>query len=126
MDYLLYLLLNNLFKAHVPALEHEFRFLFIHFLSRIGLATVLSRVVSGLTNFALNRKFVFTDKASVGKTFPRYLAVFFLIMLLSAGLTSSLHLWLGLSENLIKIPVDLLLFFLSYYLQRRWVFVTRE
>ena len=126
VDYLLYLLLNNLFKAHVPALEHEFRFLFIHFLSRIGLATVLSRVVSGLTNFALNRKFVFTDKASVGKTFPRYLAVFFLIMLLSAGLTSSLHLWLGLSENLIKIPVDLLLFFLSYYLQRRWVFVTRE
>lgn len=122
VDYLLYLLLNNLFKAYVPALEHEFRFLFIHFLSRIGLATVLSRMVSGLTNFFLNRKFVFTDKTSVGKTFPRYLAVFFLIMILSAGLTSSLHLWLGLSENLIKIPVDLLLFFLSYYLQRKWVF----
>lgn len=124
VDYFLYLLLNNVFKAHVPALEHEFRFLFIHFLARIGLATVLARLVSGVTNFVLNRSFVFTDKASVSKTFPRYLVVFFLIMVLSAGLTSSLHLWLGLSENLIKIPVDLLLFFLSYYLQRKWVFTS--
>ena len=41
---------------------------------------------------------------------------------LSAALTSSLHTWVGWSDNLIKIPVDILLFFLSYTLQQRWVF----
>ena len=43
-------------------------------------------------------------------------------MLLSALLTSSLHLWLGWSDNTAKIPVDIMLFFVSYHLQRRWVF----
>ena len=41
---------------------------------------------------------------------------------LSALLTSSLHVWLGVSDNVIKIPVDIVLFFLSYTLQRKWVF----
>ena len=35
---------------------------------------------------------------------------------------SSFNIGLGWSETLTKIPVDLLLFFLSYYLQRKWVF----
>lgn len=122
VDYGLYLLLNNLFKARFPALEHEFRFLFISVLSRIAVATIIARIVSGLTNFFLNRKFVFTNRAAIHKTLPRYLGVFLFIMLLSAGLTSSMHLWLGWSDNTAKIPVDIALFFLSYYLQRKWVF----
>lgn len=125
VDYLLYLLLNNLFKAGVPTLEHQFRFLFISVLSRIALATVIARIVSGTVNYLLNQKVVFHyDGPTKGSVF-RYLCVFFLIMLLSAGLTSSLHLWLGLNENLVKVPVDLALFFFSYYLQRKWVFPKR-
>ncbi|MDD3334622.1 MAG: bifunctional glycosyltransferase family 2/GtrA family protein [Eubacteriales bacterium] len=122
VDYLLYLLLNNLFKAYVPALEHQFRFLFISVISRIALATIAARIVSGTVNYFLNFKVVFRYKGSNRKSFPRYLGVFFLIMLLSAGLTSSMHLWLGWSDNTAKIPVDIALFFLSYYLQRKWVF----
>lgn len=122
VDYLLYLLVNNLFKAYVPALEHQFRFLFISVLSRIALATIIARVISGAVNFFINEKIVFGYKGSSRKSLPRYLCVFFLIMLLSAGLTSSMHLWLGWSDNTAKIPVDVALFFLSYYLQRKWVF----
>ncbi len=47
-------------------------------------------------------------------------------MFLSAGLTSSMHLWLGWSDNIAKMPVDIALFFLSYYLQRRWVFDKKD
>ena len=122
LDYGLYLLLNNVFKAYVPALEHEFRFFFISVLSRIAMATIIARITSGVANFFLNKRFVFTNNAAIRKTFPRYLCVFFLIMLLSAGLTSSMHLWFGWSDNTAKIPVDIALFFLSYYLQRKWVF----
>lgn len=120
-DYGLYLLFNNLLRS-VESLNHEFRFLFIQFVVRIALATVLARLCSGVLNFFLNKKFVFENKNGFGKTFPRYLCVFFLIMILSAGLTSSMHVWLGWSDNMAKIPVDIALFFLSYYLQRKWVF----
>lgn len=122
VDYGLYLLLNNLLKAYVPTLEHEFRFLFITMLARILVATIVARFVSGTLNFFLNKAFVFKDPKTIRQTFPRYVCVFFLIMLLSAGFTSSLHLWLGMSDNTAKIPVDIALFFLSYQLQRRWVF----
>ena len=122
IDYGLYLLFNNVLKAWAPALEHEFRFLFISVLTRILVATILARVLSGVANFLLNRQFIFGDKGSMGRSFPRYLAVWLMNMLLSAGLTSSLHLWLGWSDNIAKVPVDILLFFLSYHLQRRWVF----
>ena len=122
VDYGLYLLLNNLFKSAAPVMTQELDFFFLHFVPHIALATVTARVLSGIFNFTLNRKFVFSDKASVKTSFPRYLVVFFLNMALSAAFTSSFHLWFGWSDNLAKIPVDILLFFLSYRLQQRWVF----
>lgn len=122
VDYLLYLLLNAIFKANCPGLERQFRFLFISVLSRIGLATVVARICSGAFNYFVNQKVVFHYKGSNGRSFLRYLCVFFLNMLLSAGLVSTVHLCFGWSDNASKIPVDLLLFFLSYYLQQKWVF----
>ena len=123
LDYGLYLLFNYLLKSFAPAsVLQEFDFFFLHIIPHIAIATAGSRILSGVFNFAVNRKLVFGDKSSVKKSFPRYLVVFFCIMILSAALTSSLHLWFGWSDNLIKIPVDILLFFLSYTLQQRWVF----
>ena len=122
LDYGLYLLFNNVLKAAAPAMGQQMDFLFLHFVPHIAIATVTARILSGIFNFTVNRKFVFGDKSSAKKSFPRYLAVFFLNMFLSAALTSSLHLWFGWSDNLIKIPVDILLFFMSYTLQQRWVF----
>ena len=83
---------------------------------------MIARICSGVVNYLLNQKMVFHYHGSGSRSFVRYLCVFVLNMLLSAGLTSTLHLWLGWSDNISKIPVDLLLFFLSYYLQRKWVF----
>ena len=122
VDFGLYLLLNNLLRAYVPALEHNFRFLFVSILTRILVATVVARLASGVINFFLNKRLVFFDQSAVGRPFRRYLCVFFLVMLLSASLTSSLHLWLGISDNAAKIPVDIVLFMLSYQLQQKWVF----
>ena len=117
VDYLFNLLLKN-----VPALTGEVNVLFLRFVPHITIATVGARILSGLFNFTINRKFVFADRNKVSRSFPRYLTVFLLNMILSAALTSGLHLWLGWSENLVKIPVDILLFVLSYKLQQNWVF----
>lgn len=113
VDYLLYLLINNVLRVAVPVLA---------VVTRIGIATVAARLLSGVFNFTMNRQFVFKDDGAVKKSFPRYLVVFFMNMALSALLTSGLHMWLGVSENIIKIPVDILLFFVSYTVQQRWVF----
>lgn len=125
VDYGLYLLLNNLLKVYAPALDHDFRFLFIQFVARIGLATILARLVSSVLNFLLNKKFVFKSDGSVRNTFPRYVATAVVVVLLSWGLVSSFHVWFGWSDNLVKMPVDLALFFLNYYLQRKWVFSSK-
>ena len=122
VDYGLYLLFNNLLKYFGPSLDQEVGILVFQIVPHILLATVAARILSGVTNFLLNRNFVFTDKGRISRAFLRYLAVFCLNMLLSALLTSSLHVWLGFSDNTIKIPVDIALFFVNYQLQRRWVF----
>lgn len=123
VDYGLYLLLNHLLKGASPVLERWLYLGLVNLLPRIFLATALARVLSGTFNFLLNKRFVFGHSGSLGKSLPRYLGVFALVLLLSAALTSSLHLWFGWNENTVKIPVDIVLFFLSYQLQRKWVFL---
>ncbi len=122
VDYAIYLLLNNVFRANVPALNHTVSLLSVHFIARIGLAAVLARVVSASLNFVLNRTMVFDSRTRMGVSFRRYAVTVVVIVCLSAWLTSGLNLWFGWNDNLVKIPVDILLFFLSYYVQRRWVF----
>lgn len=112
LDFVLFLLINLALRTFAGMDEG----------ARIAAAAVLARILSGIFNYSVNRKFVFRDEASAKKSGPRYLVVFLLIMVLSAALTSGLHVLFGWNENIIKIPVDILLFFLSYSLQQRWVF----
>lgn len=125
IDYGLYLLFNLLLR-NLPGMADEVKVLFLRFVPHITIATMAARILSGLFNFTVNRKFVFGDKGKVSRSFPRYLVVFFANMILSAALTSGLHLWLGWSDNLTKIPVDILLFFLSYKVQQSWVFAPEK
>ena len=125
IDYGLYLLFNLLLR-NLPGMADEVKVLFLRFVPHITIATVAARILSGLFNFTVNRKFVFGDKGKVSRSFPRYLVVFFANMILSAALTSGLHLWLGWSDSLTKIPVDILLFFLSYKVQQSWVFAPEK
>ena len=99
LDYGLYLLFNNLLKYFGTSLDRQVGILFIRVVRPILIATVAARILSGVTNFFLNRNFVFTDKGKVSRAFLRYLGVFFLVMLLSAVLTSSLHLVAGLERQ---------------------------
>ncbi len=125
LDYGLYLLFNALLKK-VPGLANEANVLFLRFVPHITIATVAARILSGIFNFTVNRTLVFGDKGKVSRSFPRYLVVFLLNMTLSAALVSGLHLGFGWSENIIKIPVDILLFILSYKLQQNWVFAPEK
>ncbi|MBN1776783.1 MAG: bifunctional glycosyltransferase family 2/GtrA family protein [Clostridiales bacterium] len=122
VDYGIYLLLNHLMKTYVPALDQYLSIFFVRFVARIGIAAAVARVASATVNYMINRRMVFFSRAAFMKSFLRYAATVVLIIALSSGLVSSLYIGLGWSDTLTKIPVDLVLFFLSYYIQRKWVF----
>ncbi|MFH1879452.1 MAG: bifunctional glycosyltransferase family 2/GtrA family protein [Bacillota bacterium] len=122
VDYGLYLLVNSLLKTYVPALNQYLSVLFISFVARIGIAAAVARVVSATLNFLINKRLVFDSEASVVKSFLRYAFTVVLIIMLSSSIVSTLYVGLGLSDTLTKIPVDIILFCLSYYIQRKWVF----
>ena len=91
--------------------------------AQIFSATAGARVISSIVNFFINKLFVFSKKGETGQSFLKYVIVVIGIML-----TSSTLVWLmnsllpGISSANIKIVVDLLLVFVTYTLQRRWVF----
>ena len=92
---------------------------------RIGLATGIARVLSSIFNFTINKKMVFKSKEGLGKTFVRYYILWACQLAASFGCVLFFERVLALKEfgtGLCKIIVDLLLFLLSYQIQKRWVF----
>lgn len=87
----------------------------------IYIATAGARIVSSLFNFAMNRTVVFRSRDGVGKTMLRYYILCACQLLCSAGLVHLLSLT-GCPSAVAKIPVDILLFCISFRIQRTWVF----
>ncbi len=87
----------------------------------IYIATAAARIVSSLFNFAMNRAVVFRSRDGLGKTLVRYYILCICQLLCSAGLVHLLSLT-GCPSAVAKIPVDILLFCVSFRIQRSWVF----
>ena len=91
----------------------------------VTVATVVARMVSGVLNFKLNRRWSFRDLDSldgdVRKQGLRYAILFFAQMLASAGLVTLLSV-APAPLVAVKVIVDGSLFVVSYFVQRNWVF----
>lgn len=85
-------------------------------------ATVLARVISAVYNFLLNYKVVFRSSANLAVTALKYFALAVCQMLCSAFLVNELFRLLGGYEVAVKIPVDVFLFFVSFVIQREFVY----
>ena len=94
-------------------------------ISYITVATVSARVLSAFYNYSLNLKVVFQSEKTVGSTLPRYILLAVVQMSLSAFLVGKLYPLFGGAEVLVKMPVDVLLFFLSFLIQREFVYADR-
>ena len=89
-------------------------------------ATVMARIVSAVYNFLLNYKVVFKSSAGIAMTAVKYCALAVCQMLCSAFLVNELFHLIGGYEVAVKIPVDVLLFFLSFVIQREFVYRKKE
>ncbi|MCL1830655.1 MAG: GtrA family protein [Oscillospiraceae bacterium] len=109
LDLLLFTIFNRLLLPIVMA-------------TRIFIGTTSARVCSGLFNFFLNKSFVFSSHTGTARFMLRYASVWVLILLLSSTGTYLLSV-IHLPTLLSKVLVDGSLFWLSFYLQREWVFL---
>lgn len=85
-------------------------------------ATVFARILSASYNYFLNYKVVFQSKNSVGSTLVRYFLLAVVQMCCSALLVNFFYPLLGGVEALVKIPVDVFLFTISFVIQREFVY----
>ena len=88
----------------------------------VMVATVFARILSALYNYLLNLKVVFQSESSIGATLPRYALLAVIQMSLSVFLVGELYPLFGGAEVLVKMPVDVVLFFLSFLIQREFVY----
>lgn len=94
------------------------------------LATAVARAISSFANFNANNNVVFDNKKGYKRALLRYYCLCIPQMLVSAGLVTLIN---GLLSNsapfiatLIKFAVDIILFFISYQIQREWVFSQKK
>ena len=89
----------------------------------IAAATACARIISSLYNFAVNYRVVFNSKMSHRKSASRYFMLVVIQMACSAALVSGGKYFIPVApETLIKVFADTFLFFVSYWLQRKFVF----
>lgn len=110
IDILLFMLFCSLLRNKLP-------------LYYVGISTVLARILSSIYNFIVNYVIVFRSKKEKSKSAVRYFTLAIVIMGLSAAFTTIIVWMLRPStEAVIKIVVDVVLFFASYKIQQKIIF----
>lgn len=105
---------------------------FLHGFILTTAAGVTARIISSMLNFFLNKELVFHSKASTGKALVRYYLLALPQMAVQILLTQGFYALLSISDRqgglrtLIYVAVMVVLYFISYTIQRSWVFASKK
>ena len=91
---------------------------------QIIMATFFSRIITDFFNFNINKTIVFNSNENIKKIAIKYYILSFSKMIVSALLVLLIHHFLFINETYIKIVVDTLIYFLSYKIQKKYIFKT--
>ena len=135
--------INDSIKIYKVMLKESFRFLitsllssfvdiilftiFLSLLSSLGdisiiLATILARILADFINLNLTKYFVFDSNDEFKKIVVKYYLLSFSKMLLSATFVLLFSKLISINKTIIKILVDTLIYFLSYRIQKKYIF----
>ena len=92
---------------------------------KILIATLGARAISSFVNYNVNRKAVFKSRESVKNSIAKYYILCAAQMLVSYGLVFLVSDILNLGDlftTLSKMVIDTILFFISFRIQKVWVF----
>lgn len=90
--------------------------------TQIFAATIGARIISSLFNCLMNKSFVFESKAPVKKFFLRYYMLCAVQMFCSALLVYAVTGMVPISKTIIKICIDSILFFISFRIQKNFIY----
>lgn len=103
-----------------------FCFLFGKFVGNVSyvfFAGICARIFSALYNHAINYRFVFNGKRNYQQSATRYFLLAVVQGFCSSVLTTGLFNFVQCDlELFVKIPVDIFLFFISYTIQKKFVY----
>ena len=92
----------------------------------IILARVLARIISSFFNYLMNRNAVFkkdNNKSSAdSKTLIKYYVLVIIQMIVSSVLVLTIHRTTSINETIIKMPVDIVIFMVNYFVQKLYIF----
>ena len=88
----------------------------------IMISTIIARIFAILVNYNLNAKLVFKDNDERKLPFAKYMTLAVIDMFGSGLLVSWLYSIIGWNETIIKIVVDATLFFVDYWIQKKFIF----
>lgn len=88
--------------------------------------TVIARVISASVNYLINRYLVFESGGDGRKSAGMFAVLSVVQCLLSAGLVQSLEYVTSGEPVLLKVIVDVGLFFFNYFVQNRWIFKKKK
>ncbi len=95
-------------------------------------AFVPSRVLSSVLNYLVNRKLVFHSHASLGRSMTRYFTLMLGQMAVQWALDEAAYVLLAVApeatalRTVIHVVIMMILFFISYIIQQRWVFRSKK
>lgn len=100
--------------------DYIFYIIFNIFFKNIFFANILARIISSSLNYNLNKKLVFKRKNKT--SIIRYYLLAIIILTLNTSLLGILVNYLAINKFIAKLFVELLLFILSYLIQKKFVF----
>ncbi len=91
----------------------------------VSAAAILARIISSFVNFVINRNLVFKNRGNPITTALKFYALVSVMLLLNIALLNLTNVVMNIPLWIAKILVELLLFFLNYFIQRKLVFTDK-
>ncbi len=89
----------------------------------IFFSTIFARIISSLFNYIVNKNMVFNNAVKIKNSVIKYYILCVIQMFASWLLVAFVYNKLNINLAAIKVLIDFILFFISFQMQRRWVFV---
>jgi glycosyltransferase involved in cell wall biosynthesis len=102
-----------------------FSYLYFHGQSLLT-ATYMARLGSALVNFTINRNVVFKYQGNIAAQFFKYVLLVAVSGTISGISISLVKQILEIPVITVKVVVELILYFMNFYIQRIWVFAKRK
>ena len=89
---------------------------------KLILSNIVARVISGTVNYTINKNIVFKSKKSTAQSLTYYIFLAVTILVLNTLILKLLVTYISINAYLAKIITELILFTISYTVQKRFVF----